>query len=70
MTLRRQRSHPATSTESLDGEIWQVWEIADQKQSVEDLYARYERIERLEQAIRRLPPSLRNVVELHQSQDR
>jgi RNA polymerase sigma-70 factor (ECF subfamily) len=70
VTLRRRRSHPETSMEIMDGEIWQEWEIADQTQSVEELYTRHERIDRLKQAIRRLQPSLRNVIELHQSQDR
>jgi RNA polymerase sigma-70 factor (ECF subfamily) len=70
MTLRRRRSHPETSMQIMDGEIWQEWEIADQTQSIEELYARHERIERLKQAIRRLQPPLRNVIELHQSQDR
>ena len=70
MTLRRKRSHLETSMEIMDGEIWQESEIADEAQSVEALYAKHERIARLKQAIRRLQPSLRNVIELHQSQDR
>jgi RNA polymerase sigma-70 factor (ECF subfamily) len=70
MTLRRKRSHLETSMEIMDGEIWQESEIADETQSVEALYAKHERIARLKQAIRRLQPSLRNVIELHQSQDR
>jgi RNA polymerase sigma-70 factor (ECF subfamily) len=70
MTLRRRCSHPETSMEVMDGEIWQEREIADQSQSVEDLYARHERIERLKQAIHRLQPPLRSLIELHQSQDR
>ena len=70
MTLRRKRAHPETSTEITDGETWQHWEIADQTKDVEELYVRHERMERLRRAICRLQPSLRNVVEIHQSNDR
>jgi RNA polymerase sigma-70 factor (ECF subfamily) len=68
MTLRRKRAHPETSTEITDGETWQHWEIADQTKDVEELYVR-QRMERLWRAICRLQPSLRNVVEIHQSND-
>jgi RNA polymerase sigma-70 factor (ECF subfamily) len=70
MTLRRKRSHPETSIEITDGKTWRQWEIADQTKDVEELYARHERIERLKRAICRLQPTLRNVVEIHQSNDR
>ncbi|MDT7814835.1 MAG: polymerase sigma-70 factor, subfamily [Acidobacteriaceae bacterium] len=70
MTLRRKRAHPETSMEITDGEVWQPREIADQTKNAEELYARNERTERLRRAICRLPPSLRNVVEIHQSNDR
>ena len=70
MTLRRKRSHPETSMEITDGKTWQQWEIADQTKNVEELYARHERIERLKRAICHLQPTLRNVVEIHQSNDR
>ena len=70
MTLRRRRAHPETSMEVTDGETWQQWEVADQTKDVEDLYARHERVERLRRAICRLQPTLRNVVEIHQSHDR
>jgi RNA polymerase sigma-70 factor, ECF subfamily len=69
MTLRRKRAHPETSMEITDGETWQNWEIADQTKDVEEVYVRHERIERLRRAIGRLQPSLRNVVEIHQSND-
>ena len=69
MTLRRKRAHPETSMEITDGEIWQPREIADQTKNAEELYAMNERTERLRRAICRLPPSLRNVVEIHQSND-
>ena len=55
--------------EVTDGETWQQWEVADQTKDVEDLYARHERVERLRRAICRLQPTLRNVVEIHQSND-
>jgi RNA polymerase sigma-70 factor (ECF subfamily) len=70
MILRRKRSHPETSMEITDGDTGQHWEIADQTKNVEELYARHERVERLRRAIRRLQPRLRNVVEIHQSNDR
>jgi RNA polymerase sigma-70 factor, ECF subfamily len=70
MTLRRKRTHPETSMEITDGKTWQQWEVADQTKNVEELYARHERIERLKRAICRLQPPLRNVVEIHQSNDR
>ena len=70
MTLRRKRSHPETSMEITDGKTWQHWEIADQTKNVEELYERRERTERLKRAIYRLQPTLRNVVEIHQSNDR
>jgi RNA polymerase sigma-70 factor (ECF subfamily) len=69
MTLRRKRARPETSMEITDGETWQHWEIADQRKDVEELYARHERVERLRQAICRLQPNLRNVVQIHQSTD-
>jgi RNA polymerase sigma-70 factor (ECF subfamily) len=68
--LRRKRARPETSMEITDGETWQPWEIADETKNIEDLYARQQRGERLRRAIRRLQPTLRNVVEIHQSNDR
>jgi len=70
MTLRRKRVHPETSMEVVDGESWQRCEIADPTEDVEDFYARRERVESLRRAICRLQPTLRNVVEIHQSNDR
>jgi RNA polymerase sigma-70 factor (ECF subfamily) len=69
MTLRRKRAHPETSTEITDGETWQQWEIADLTQDIEELYARRERGDLLRRAISRLRPTLRNVIEIHQSTD-
>ena len=69
MTLRRKRAHPETSMEITDGETWQPREFADQTKNVDELYVRHERAERLRRAICRLKPSLRNVVEIHQSND-
>ena len=68
--LRRKRARPETSMEITDGETWRHWEIADETKNIEDLYSRHERVERLRRAIRRLQPTLRNVVEIHQSNDR
>jgi RNA polymerase sigma-70 factor, ECF subfamily len=70
MILRRKRAHPETSMEIAGRETWQYWEIADQTKNLEELYASHERVERLRQAIYRLQPTLRNVVEIHQSNDR
>jgi RNA polymerase sigma-70 factor (ECF subfamily) len=67
MTLRKRRTHRETSMEITDGETWQNWEIANQTKNVEELYAMHERVERLRRAICSLPPILRNVVEIHQS---
>ncbi len=69
MTLRRRRAHPETSMEITDGETWQPREIADPAKDVEELYARHETAERLRRAICRLQPALRDVVEIHQSND-
>ncbi len=68
--LRRKRARPETSMEITDGETWQHWEIADETINIEELYARHERVERLRRAICCLQPRLRNVVEIHQSNDR
>jgi RNA polymerase sigma-70 factor (ECF subfamily) len=56
--------------EITDGETWQHWEIADETKNIEELYASHERVEHLRRAICRLQPTLRNVVEIHQSNDR
>jgi len=56
--------------EITDGDTWPYREIADQTKNVEELYARHERVERLRRAICHLQPTLRNVVELRQSDDR
>jgi RNA polymerase sigma-70 factor, ECF subfamily len=69
MILRRKRAHPETSMEVTDGETWQHWEVADPTKDVEELYVRHERLERLRRAICRLQPNLRNVIEIHQSND-
>jgi len=69
MTLRKRRAHPETSMEITDGETWQSREIEDQTKDIEELYARHERVKHLRRAIRRLKPTLRNVVEIHQSTD-
>ena len=70
MILRRKRARPETSMDIRDGDTWQPWEIADQTKSVEALHTGQERVERLKRAICRLKPTLRNVVEIHQSEDR
>jgi RNA polymerase sigma-70 factor, ECF subfamily len=69
MILRAKRAHPETTIEITYGDTWQHWEIADQAQNAEEVYATHERLEHLRRAIRRLAPSLRNVLEMHQSTD-
>jgi RNA polymerase sigma-70 factor (ECF subfamily) len=69
MILRRKRARPETSMEIPDDDTWKHWEIADQTKNVEELYARHERVELLRRAICCLSPTLRNVVEIHQSND-
>jgi RNA polymerase sigma-70 factor (ECF subfamily) len=69
MILRRKRARPETSIDISDGDAWQHWEIADQTKSVEELYTGQERVERLKRTICRLQPALRNVIEIHQSED-
>jgi RNA polymerase sigma-70 factor, ECF subfamily len=69
MILRAKRAHPETSFEITNGDAWQHFEIADQAKNAEEVYATQERLERLRRAIRRLRPSLRNVLEIHQSSD-
>ena len=69
MILRRKRARPETSMDIRDGDTCQRWEFADQIKSVEELYTVQERVERLKRAICRLQPTLRNVVEIHQSED-
>jgi RNA polymerase sigma-70 factor (ECF subfamily) len=70
MILRRKRARPETSMEITVGDTWPYREIADQTKNVEELYARHERVERLRRAICHLQPTLRDVVELRQSNDR
>jgi RNA polymerase sigma-70 factor (ECF subfamily) len=70
MMLRRKRSHPESSMEITDGDTWQHFEIADQAKNAEEVYATREQMERLRRSICCLQPTLRNVVEIHQSNDR
>jgi RNA polymerase sigma-70 factor, ECF subfamily len=65
MILPRKRARPETAMEFANGESWQKWEIADQAQDIEKLYAEHCRAERLRQAVSRLRPPLRSVVEIY-----
>ena len=69
MFLRKKRARPETSMENTDGDTWQQWEIADQTKNTEELYAKHEATLRLRRAVCRLQPALRNVIEIHQSND-
>jgi RNA polymerase sigma-70 factor, ECF subfamily len=70
MILRRKRARSETSMEIKDGDTEWHCEFADQTKNVEELYARHERVEHLRRAICRLHPTLRNVIEIRQSNDR
>jgi RNA polymerase sigma factor (sigma-70 family) len=68
--LRKRRAHPETSIDSsIDNESWQHWEMVDQTIDIEAHYARCERTEHLKRAIRRLPSTLRTIVEIQQLHD-
>jgi len=69
MILRAKRAHPGTYIEITDGDTWQHLEIADTAKNAEEIYLTHEGLERLRRAIRCLAPSLRNVLETHQSKD-
>jgi RNA polymerase sigma-70 factor (ECF subfamily) len=70
MILRKKRSHPETSMDwSIDGETWQQWEVADKRANIEEHYSRKETERDLKQAIHRLRPALRTIIEIQQSND-
>jgi RNA polymerase sigma-70 factor (ECF subfamily) len=65
MVLRRRRSHPETSMDSSgDGQTWEQWEVSDNRSNIEDLYLEKEAELKLEEAIERLRPPLRSVIEI------
>jgi RNA polymerase sigma factor (sigma-70 family) len=65
MILRRKRSHPETSMDwSRDGETREQWEVPDSRSNVEDLYLKKEAERKLQEAIERLRPPLRSVIEI------
>jgi RNA polymerase sigma-70 factor (ECF subfamily) len=67
MVLRRKRSRPETSMDwSGDGETWQQWEVPDNSSNLEDLYLKKEAELKLQEAIERLRPTLRSVIEIQQ----
>jgi RNA polymerase sigma factor (sigma-70 family) len=71
MILRKRRTHLETSIEwSSDGETWQQWEVADQRKNTEELYLKAETERHLKQAIGRMRPALRTIVEIQQLHDR
>ena len=69
MSLRRRRTRPEISMDVLDGEAGQSYKIADQRNNAEELLVRHETAVHLGRAIGRLRPTLRSVVEIHQSND-
>ena len=65
MVLRRKRSRPETSMDwSGDGETWQQWAVPDNSLNIEDLYLKKEAGLKLKEAIERLRPPLRSVMEI------
>jgi RNA polymerase sigma-70 factor (ECF subfamily) len=70
MILRKKRAHPEASMDwSPDGETWQQWEMEDGTANIEERYAREEGQQHLKRAIRRLRPTLRNIIEIQQLHD-
>jgi RNA polymerase sigma-70 factor, ECF subfamily len=68
--LRTKRAHPETSIGITHDDSWQHLEIVDPAKNAEEVYVTHEGLERLRGAICRLKPSLRTVLEIHQSNDR
>ena len=65
MVLRRKRSRPETSMDwSGDGETWEQWEAPDNRSNIEDLHLKKEAELKLKEAIERLRPPLRSVMEI------
>jgi RNA polymerase sigma factor (sigma-70 family) len=65
MELRRKRSHPETPMYgNRDGETWEQWEIPDDRSNVENLYLEKEAELKLQEAIARLRPPLRSVIDI------
>jgi RNA polymerase sigma-70 factor, ECF subfamily len=67
MRLRRRRIRLEHSMESTDGNSWRQLEIADQAKDAEHRYMCHEAAQRVRRAICRLKPTLRTIVEIHQS---
>jgi RNA polymerase sigma factor (sigma-70 family) len=65
MTLRKRRKRPEASIEiCIDEDIWTPRDVPDQTTDIESSYIQCEREFHLKQAIRRLKPSLREVIEI------
>jgi RNA polymerase sigma factor (sigma-70 family) len=70
MKLRRKRTFPEVSLGvSVHGDAQQQWEIEDRSIDIEAHYIRSERAARLRQAILRLRPGLRKVIQIQQMHD-
>ena len=70
MILRRKRSHREGPLEwCVDGQGWQQWEVGDKRANIEEHYAKKETKRDLQQAINRLRPSLRIIIEIQQSHE-
>jgi RNA polymerase sigma factor (sigma-70 family) len=70
MTLRKRRTHLEISIDSyIDDGTWKPWEMPDQTADIELRYAQRERENILRQAVHRLRPALREVVEIQRMHD-
>ena len=70
MLLRRRRNRPEVFMEGADSDSpFSILEVPDRQESIELSYVRAERMQNLRKAIRQLPPKLRNVVELQNSDE-
>jgi len=71
MIMRRRRVRPEVPLDnsSEDSEVWRLWEIPDRSNGPEKELVLNESREMLRDAVHRLPPRIRDVVELYHSQD-
>ena len=71
MIMRRRRVRPEVPLDnsSEDSEVWRLWEIPDRSNGPEREFVLNESREMLRNAVHRLPPPIRDAVDLYYSQD-
>jgi RNA polymerase sigma-70 factor (ECF subfamily) len=69
MILRRRRARPESPMQIVDGEGWRYLDIADRSMGPEEGYTAHESATIIRKAISRLPPNLREVIEIYHSND-